>query len=363
LRAVEHQREERRERLRRLRGFFERALDGSETALDSWPAYVGDEAEEPDDERPPIPDLLGSARDRAEAGLRKVRETAEPLEALLREDRFGEGDELLNRLAAGQENFGGEASVFAPLVATHERIEPLESWANFRRELEGLVRDLEDLLGSPRVRTKAANRARFPDPVGDPRGRPPTEAGTSPSPDHGPYGGEGAQSPHAGPPSPNGGGLWTSPRLGSGMIREKLAPWGLWGVLAVILGGLLVLTVLSPLALAASVLLLVASVVALIIRVAQGRPVKNWGIVAVASVVLMFTFGGISVALYGGGESDTAGGGGGGGGYDSANPGGSEVGDEVGDDVGDEVGVEVGDEVSFVAQPWERAGARRPGRA
>jgi hypothetical protein len=40
------------------------------------------------------------------------------------------------------------------------------------------------------------------------------------------------------------------------------------------------------------------SIIALIIRMAQKGSIKNWAMVAVASVVLMFTFVGISDALY-----------------------------------------------------------------
>jgi len=52
------------------------------------------------------------------------------------------------------------------------------------------------------------------------------------------------------------------------------------------------------------------SIIALIIRVAQRRPIRNWAIVAVASVVLMFTFGGISDIVYGGGWGPSSGRGG-----------------------------------------------------
>ncbi len=59
------------------------------------------------------------------------------------------------------------------------------------------------------------------------------------------------------------------------------------------------LVLLSPVAAIIAALLFGVSIIALIIRVVQKGPIRNWGIVAVGSVVLMFTFGGISDALYG----------------------------------------------------------------
>jgi len=62
---------------------------------------------------------------------------------------------------------------------------------------------------------------------------------------------------------------------------------------------LVLLVLLSPVAAIIAALLFGVSIIALIIRVVQKGSIKNWGIVAVTSVVLMFTFGGISDALYG----------------------------------------------------------------
>ncbi len=82
------------------------------------------------------------------------------------------------------------------------------------------------------------------------------------------------------------------------------------GVPKLVLVGLAVLAlliILSPVAAIVAALLFGVSIIALIIRVVQKGSIKNWGIVGVASVVLMFTFGGISDALYGigfGGGSD-----------------------------------------------------------
>lgn len=66
---------------------------------------------------------------------------------------------------------------------------------------------------------------------------------------------------------------------------------------------LLILTILSPLALVAAALLLVVSIIALIIRLTQRGHVKGWDIVAVASLVSLFVFSGISNAVYGNGSS------------------------------------------------------------
>jgi zinc-ribbon domain len=114
---------------------------------------------------------------------------------------------------------------------------------------------------------------------------------------------------------------------------------------------LVVLILLSPVAVIICALLLGVSIIALIIRVAQRRSVKNWGIVAVASVVLMFTFGATSEGLYGigflglsrsdssgGGEKDTA--------SSSTGGGASPVADDT---------LAVGDKVSFTARPWGTA--------
>jgi hypothetical protein len=81
-------------------------------------------------------------------------------------------------------------------------------------------------------------------------------------------------------------------------------------VLLVLLVWLEFLAFLSPVAGIIFGLLFGVSIIALIIRVAQRRSVRNWAIVAVASVVLMVTFGGISDIVYGGDESPSSGQGG-----------------------------------------------------
>jgi len=58
------------------------------------------------------------------------------------------------------------------------------------------------------------------------------------------------------------------------------------------------------------VLLLGVSIITLGIRVAQRRPYRNWVIVAMASVILMATFGGIWDIVHGGGNPSSGRGGG-----------------------------------------------------
>ena len=91
---------------------------------------------------------------------------------------------------------------------------------------------------------------------------------------------------------------------------------------------LVLVIILSPVAVIVAALLLGASIIALIIRVAQRRSIKNWGIVAVTSVVLMFIFGATSDALYGSGFLGSSGSdsGRGGGGVSSGQDGGGEKG-------------------------------------
>lgn len=62
---------------------------------------------------------------------------------------------------------------------------------------------------------------------------------------------------------------------------------------------LLLLIVLSPLALVVAALVLGVSVIALILRLAQRRSIRGWGIAAVASLASLFVLGGVSDAIYG----------------------------------------------------------------
>ncbi len=130
---------------------------------------------------------------------------------------------------------------------------------------------------------------------------------------------------------------------------------------------LVLLVLLSPVAAIIAALLFGVSIIALIIRVTQKGSIKNWGIVAVASVVLMFTFGGISDALYGigfvgGGEnvsSGQTGGGesgtdtpssGGGGSSPVASPEASPVASPVASPEASPAALSVGDEVTLTCE-------------
>jgi len=91
-------------------------------------------------------------------------------------------------------------------------------------------------------------------------------------------------------------GIRGLPRRALGWFR------GLSGIPKLVLVGLVILVllvVLSPVVMVVAALLLVVSVVVLVVRAVQKKPVLKWGGAAVASVVMMLTFGGISGALYG----------------------------------------------------------------
>jgi hypothetical protein len=128
---------------------------------------------------------------------------------------------------------------------------------------------------------------------------------------------------------------------------------------------LVLLILLSPVAAIICALLLGVSIIALIIRVVQRRSVKNWAIVAVASVVLVLTFGATSDALYGSGFLGSSGsdsGRGGGGGAPPGQDGGGEkridspsAGGGGASPSPSPSSLAVGDEVSFTARPWGTA--------
>lgn len=160
LRKFEGERNKRRGEFERYRSFFERAHGGAQTSLDWWQAYDGGSS----NENSSVSALLRSTRDRAKAGLEKLRSSEGQFSDMLGSDRFGEADQLLDDLRKGQEDFEGEESVFPPLVAVHDRVKRLDGWDNYKAELERFVKYLEDLLDSPAVRTAPANRVRYPDP-------------------------------------------------------------------------------------------------------------------------------------------------------------------------------------------------------
>lgn len=161
--AAERERNRFNASLDEYRAFFKEAYKGSNYFLEWSQAYARDV---PEGDGPGIPDLLRSSRQRAEAGLRRV----EGLEGRIAEhsytEEFGERARIsLNSLKVGQENFHGSESVFTPLTAVHNRLEEESGWVRFRDELEELIQDLEQRLGSSEIRTAAAGRSRFPDPA------------------------------------------------------------------------------------------------------------------------------------------------------------------------------------------------------
>lgn len=127
-----------------------------------------------------------------------------------------------------------------------------------------------------------------------------------------------------------------------------------------VIAGVLLLalfTVLSPLALVAAVLVFGVSVVALIVRVAQRGSVVRWGLVAAASLVLIFAFAGISSALYGevmaSGGSESNGG-------DSGNGDVSDAGYEAGGNPPSPAGVKIRYEMNSTVPVPSESG--EPGR-
>jgi hypothetical protein len=95
-----------------------------------------------------------------------MREMEGSFSNLMQRGEFEKAALLLDGMQAQQENFDGEASIFPPLVVVHERLSHSGGWSNYRMELEKLIRNLEDLLGSSVIRTSASSRLRFPDPHG-----------------------------------------------------------------------------------------------------------------------------------------------------------------------------------------------------
>ena len=110
----------------------------------------------------------------------------------------------------------------------------------------------------------------------------------------------------------------TFPNLGADNVRRfpgRAVGWfrDLPGVPKLVIVGavaLILLVLLSPVARVLAGVMIVVSIIALAIRIYQKGPIRNWGLVAVASVVMMVTFGGISGALYGGDGETSSGQGG-----------------------------------------------------
>jgi outer membrane biosynthesis protein TonB len=56
---------------------------------------------------------------------------------------------------------------------------------------------------------------------------------------------------------------------------------------------------LSPILSALAILALIVSLIVLLVHLVRGRPLRNWGLAAVASFALIFVFSGVSNAVYG----------------------------------------------------------------
>jgi hypothetical protein len=73
LRAIQRERDTRRDRFDRYVAFFEKARSGAKTSLEWWQAYDEGEEERAGEEGQTTDELLTSAQERAEAGLVKMR--------------------------------------------------------------------------------------------------------------------------------------------------------------------------------------------------------------------------------------------------------------------------------------------------
>ena len=78
----------------------------------------------------------------------------------------------------------------------------------------------------------------------------------------------------------------------------------LLAIVALVSLGLIV--ALSPLVVIVALLALLVALFALFIRILRRRPLRRWGLVALASLLLVIVFSGISSALYGGGVAEQA---------------------------------------------------------
>ncbi len=161
-RTTEREHNELRNDLGQYRILFQRAYTGSHYFLDWWQAYANDELKDESS----VPAYLTILKERSEAGLQRIEETEVALDEYFGTDKFSEKAKLhLNNLKVAQENFGGSETIFTPMVAVHNSIKGADGWVRFQEEFEKFVKDLEDLLDSPMVRTEAANRVRYPDPA------------------------------------------------------------------------------------------------------------------------------------------------------------------------------------------------------
>jgi energy-coupling factor transporter transmembrane protein EcfT len=86
-----------------------------------------------------------------------------------------------------------------------------------------------------------------------------------------------------------------------GRTTSGIAALPLWTKALFVLIALGLSVLLSPLVAVLAFLILAVAIFALTIRLIRRRPLRNWGIIALASLLLIILFGGITSALYGGG--------------------------------------------------------------
>ena len=87
--------------------------------------------------------------------------------------------------------------------------------------------------------------------------------------------------------------------LYAGFMRNWIAALPNWAKGLLVIDVLLALTlsgVLSVLTATVAFLVLLAAIVVLIYRALRRRPLRNWSLIAVAALVLMFLYGGIATA-------------------------------------------------------------------
>ena len=93
-------------------------------------------------------------------------------------------------------------------------------------------------------------------------------------------------------------------RIASRFAALSLAAKVLLSIVALIVLGLIV--ALSPLVAILAFLALLVALFALFIRFLRRRPLRRWGFVALASLLLVVLFSGLTNALYGGGQPEQA---------------------------------------------------------
>jgi micrococcal nuclease len=82
-------------------------------------------------------------------------------------------------------------------------------------------------------------------------------------------------------------------------MLSRIAALPLWGKVLLAFVVLALCIVLSPFMIIVALIVMIIAILALIFRALRRRPLRNWGIVALTSLLLVIVFAGISEALYG----------------------------------------------------------------